>query len=75
MPPVTMPTGAPRQAQLEVDGRDRKLPTYYDPLSAFQTILEHSPLKVIIFDRDLVVRELSRSSNLKFGTPVPLSKA
>src|SRR5664280_3368874 len=51
--------GAPGQAHLEVDrpGRDRQT---YDPLGALETILEHSPLSVIILDRDLVVREVSR---------------
>lgn len=44
---------------LEVAGPDRDRQTY-DPLGAFETILEHSPLKVIIFDRDSVIREVSR---------------
>jgi PAS domain-containing protein len=59
MPRATSPTGAPRQVHLEVAGPDRDRRTY-DPLGAFETILEHSPLRVIIFDRDLVVREVSR---------------
>ncbi|HZL05135.1 MAG TPA: diguanylate cyclase, partial [Coriobacteriia bacterium] len=59
MPRATPPAGAPRQAHLEAHGPDRDRPTY-DPLGAFETILEHSPLRVIIFDRDLVVREVSR---------------
>jgi len=59
MPRATSLTGAPRQVHLEVAGPDRDRRTY-DPLGAFETILEHSPLKVIIFDRDLVIREVSR---------------
>ena len=59
MPRATSLTGAPRQVHLEVAGPDRDRRTY-DPLGAFETILEHSPLRVIIFDRDLVVREVSR---------------
>src|SRR5665647_2412236 len=59
MPRATSLTGAPRQVHLEVAGPDRDRQTY-DPLGAFETILEHSPLKVIIFDRDLVIREVSR---------------
>jgi diguanylate cyclase (GGDEF)-like protein/PAS domain S-box-containing protein len=50
---------APGQAHLEVaaPGQDHQT---YDPLGAFETILEHSPLSVVILDRDLVVREVSR---------------
>jgi diguanylate cyclase (GGDEF)-like protein/PAS domain S-box-containing protein len=61
MPRKLTLSGAPRQAHLELarPGRDR--PTY-DPLGAFETILEYSPLKVIVFDRDLVIREVSRSA-------------
>jgi len=61
MPPVTTLAGAPRQAHLELARPGRERPAY-DPLGAFETILEHSPLKVIIFDRDLVIREVSRAA-------------
>ena len=56
---TTTLSGAPRQAHFEI-AKTRPRPPTYDPLGAFETILEHSPLKVIIFDRDLVVREVSR---------------
>jgi len=58
---ATTLSGAPRQAHLEIVKAKAQLPTY-DALGAFETILEHSPLKVIIFDRDLVIREASRSA-------------
>lgn len=33
----------------------------YDPLLAYETILECSPLNVTIYDRDLIVRDVSRA--------------
>ena len=59
MPRATTLSGAPRQAHLELvrPGREARL---YDPLGAFEAILEHSPLPVIILDRDLIIREVSR---------------
>jgi diguanylate cyclase (GGDEF)-like protein len=50
---------APWQARQEVErsGREGR---HYDPLGAFEAILEHSPLPVIILDHDLVIREVSR---------------
>jgi diguanylate cyclase (GGDEF)-like protein/PAS domain S-box-containing protein len=68
MPRATTLSGAPRQAHLELarPGREARL---YDPLGAFEAILEHSPLPVIIFDRDLVIREVSRPAAELAGMP------
>jgi diguanylate cyclase (GGDEF)-like protein/PAS domain S-box-containing protein len=38
-----------------------------DPLLAYETILEHSALNVTIYDRDLVVREVSRATAVVAG--------
>ena len=61
-------SGAPRQAHLELVGPNRDQ-RFYDPLGAFETVLEHSPLKVIVFDRDLVIREVSRPAAELAGMP------
>ena len=68
MPKATTLSGAPRQAHLELarPGREGRL---YDPLGAFEAVLEHSPLKVIIFDRDLIIREVSRPAAELAGMP------
>jgi diguanylate cyclase (GGDEF)-like protein/PAS domain S-box-containing protein len=58
--------GAPRQAHLEI-AKPGSHPRTYDPLGAFEAILEHSSLKVIIFDRDLVIREVSRPAAAQAG--------
>ena len=50
---------APPAAQ--AGGRDKNAPPGYDPLLAFESLLEHSQLNVVFFDRDLVVREASRT--------------
>ncbi len=61
MPPQTTLAGAPGQAHREVDGPGRDRPTY-DPLLAFETILEQSHLNVTIFDPEYIVRDVSRSA-------------
>jgi diguanylate cyclase (GGDEF)-like protein/PAS domain S-box-containing protein len=61
MPPETTPTGAPGQGDLEVDAPDPGRPIY-DPLLAFETILEQSQLNITIFDREYVIRDVSRSA-------------
>ena len=58
--------GAPRQAHLEI-AKPPSQARAYDPLGAFEAILEHSSLKVVIFDRDLVIREVSRSAAEQAG--------
>jgi PAS domain S-box-containing protein len=61
MPPERTLTGAPRQVHLEAHrpGRERLA---YDPLLAFETILAQSRLNVAIFDRQYIVRDVSRSA-------------
>jgi diguanylate cyclase (GGDEF)-like protein/PAS domain S-box-containing protein len=39
----------------------------YDPLLAFETILEHSPLNVTIFDGNYIVRNISKSAAKLMG--------
>ena len=61
MSPETTPTDAPGQGHLEVDVPDPGRPTY-DPLLAFETILEQSQLNITIFDREYIIRDVSRSA-------------
>jgi diguanylate cyclase (GGDEF)-like protein/PAS domain S-box-containing protein len=61
MPRETPPMGAPGQEHLQVDGPGGDC-LAYDPLLAFETILEHSQLNVTIFDRECIVRDASRSA-------------
>jgi diguanylate cyclase (GGDEF)-like protein/PAS domain S-box-containing protein len=61
MPPETTPTGEPGQGDPEVDRPGPQRPTY-DPLLAFETILEQSQLNITIFDSEYVVRDASRSA-------------
>ena len=61
MSPETTPTDAPGQGHLAVDVPDPGRPTY-DPLLAFETILEQSQLNITIFDREYIIRDVSRSA-------------
>jgi len=61
MPQSMTPPDGPGQAHPQAAaGSDRQYPPY-DPLRAFETILEHSELNVTIFDRNYIVTDVSSS--------------
>jgi PAS domain S-box-containing protein len=64
MSSATTPSGAPGEAHREVDGRDRPAG---QRLLALETILQGSELNVTIFDREYVVRDVSRSAAALLG--------
>ena len=60
MPQSTTPPDGREQSSPRGAGSDRECPTY-DPLRAFETILERSDLNVTIFDRNYIVTDVSSS--------------
>ena len=59
MPPAAPRPGERGHAHPDADEPDVSAPPY-DPLLAYETILEHSRLNVTIYDCDLIVRDVSR---------------